>query len=129
MLSSGGWKVMAVLALVQGALGILRALQWVRVGADLSQTGVVLLPILGLAAFARAALVGLIALLYVLFAWGVFGGKGWARGVGLAACVVNGLSVIGLLLSGHALGAALVWAIVPVLLGVLLLAGQPTRAQ
>jgi hypothetical protein len=43
--------------------------------------------------------------------------------------VVNGLSVIGLLLSGHALGAALVWAIVPVLLGVLLLAGQPTRAQ
>ena len=120
---------MAVLALVQGALGILRALQWIQIGGDLSRTGVVLLPILGMAAFARGVLVGLIALLYLLFAWGVFAGKAWARGVGLAACVVNLMSVIGLLLSGHTLAAALVWSVVPVILGVVLLAGSPAPAR
>jgi hypothetical protein len=113
---------MGVLGLVQGVLGVLRALQWFRVGSDLSHTGVILLPILGAAAFARGVFAGLIAVLYVLFAWGAFAGRPWARGVGLAACVVNVVAVLGVLFSGADPLAALVWLIAPVIIGGYLLA-------
>lgn len=117
-----------MLALVQGALGILRALQWFEVGSDLSRSGLVLLPILGLAALARGGLVAVIALLYVLFAWGAFTGKSWARAVGLAACAVNALAVLGLVLTGDSLGPALFWIVVPVIVGAYLLGPAGRRA-
>jgi hypothetical protein len=126
--SRGAWKAVGVLGLVQGVLGVLRALQWFRVGSDLSHTGVILLPILGAAAFARGVFAGVTALLYVLFAWGAFTGRSWAWGVGLAACVVNGVAVLAVLLSGADPPAALVWAIAPVLIGAFLLtAGRGAR--
>jgi hypothetical protein len=118
-------KALAALALAQGVLGILRALQWFQVGADLGRGGLLLLPILGVVAAGRGALVGVIALLYVLFAWGIFFGKGWARGVGLAACVLNLLSVLGLVLYGDSLAAALAWAVVPLIVGASLLRARP----
>lgn len=130
MSASGALKAVAVLALAQGVFGILRSLQWFNVGSDLSHTGMILIPILGLAAFARGGFVALIALLYVLFAWGAFTGKAWTRAVGAAACAVNGLAVVGLLLAGDALGAALFWAVVPVIIGVYLLGGgRPAPAH
>jgi hypothetical protein len=112
---------MGVLGLAQGVLGVLRALQWFRVGSDLSHTGVLLMPILGAAAFARGVFAGVIALLYVLFAWGAFAGRGWAWGVGLVACAVNVVAVLAVLLSGAELWSALVWAIAPVVIGAYLL--------
>jgi hypothetical protein len=121
MSAPGALKAVAVLALAQGVFGILRALQWFDVGSDLSHSGVILVPILGLAAFARGGFVALIALLYVLFAWGAFTGKPWTRAVALAACAVNVLAVVGLLVGGDALGAALLWAIAPVIIGLSLL--------
>jgi hypothetical protein len=129
MSAPGTLKAVAVLALAQGALGVLRAAQWFEVGGDLSRSGAILMPILGLAAFARGGFVALVALLYVLFAWAAFTGKWWTRAVGLAACGVNALGVVGLLVGGDAVGAALVWAIVPVLIGAYLLGtGQPALA-
>jgi hypothetical protein len=118
-------KILAALAILQGALGILRALHWFHIGADLGRGGLLLLPILGVVTAARGTLVGLIALLYVLFAWGILSGKSWARGVGLAACVLNLLAALGLLLYGDSLAAAFFWAVVPLIVGTVLLRARP----
>jgi hypothetical protein len=121
MTSRGAIKVMAVLALVQGMLGLLRSLQWFEVGGDLSRTVALLMPILSMLAFARAGFVALIAGLYVLFAWAALAGKDWAWGIGLLACAVNAVAVVGLLVVGDSLGAALFWAVIPTILVVYLL--------
>jgi hypothetical protein len=129
MSSRGAVTAVAVLALAQGVLGLLRSLQWFQVGGDLSRTAGLLMPILGMVAIARGGFVVLIAALYVLFAWGALSGKGWAWGIGLLACAVNALAVVGLLIIGDSLGAALFWAVVPVILGVYLLGpGRRTLA-
>ena len=53
----------------------------------------------------------------------------WSWGVGLLACAVNAVAVASLMTGGDALGAALFWAAVPVILGVYLLgAGRRTFA-
>jgi hypothetical protein len=75
-------------------------LQFFKFGSDLSRSGLILLPLLGLATLARGGLVAVIALLYFLFSWGALTGKRWARPVGLAACVVNTLAVLVLGLKG-----------------------------
>jgi hypothetical protein len=43
--------VIAVLALMQGLVGLLRAFEWFRVGIDMSRQGILLVPILGAVAF------------------------------------------------------------------------------
>ena len=43
--------VIAVLALMQGIVGLLRAFEWFRVGIDMSRQGILLVPILGAVAF------------------------------------------------------------------------------
>ena len=45
----------AILAFVQAALGVFRAFQWFDVGADLLGQGLLLLPFVGVIAFARGA--------------------------------------------------------------------------
>ena len=123
-----GLVVIAVLALAQGALGILRALHWVEIGSDLMHRGVVLLPIIGAMAFGRGAMVAIIAALYALFAWGLLAQRGWARPLGLTVALVN-LVIVGLaLLGGESPGRALLWAIVPVIMVVYLLAPAGWRA-
>lgn len=121
-------KLLGALALVQGVLGILRALHLFQVGSDLSRSGLLLLPILGFVAVARGGLVIAIAALYVLFAWGVFGRRPWARAIGLAACALNVLAVLGLVLTGEPLAAALFWIVVPVILAAYLLGAPGRRA-
>jgi hypothetical protein len=131
MRSPVGLRIVAALAVVQGVLGILRALQWLEIGSDLSRTGLVLLPMLGLAALARGVLVAAIAVPYLLFALGALTGRRWARGVGLAACVVNVLAVVTLALAGESLAAALFWVVVPLIVGAYLLGpgrGAPAGA-
>jgi hypothetical protein len=121
MTSQGVVKAMAVLGLAQGVLGLLRSLHWIQFGGDLSRTAGLFMPILSMVAFARGGFVALIATLYVLFAWGAFTGKGWAWGIGVLACVVNAVAVVGPLFLGDSFGTALVWAVVPVILSVYLL--------
>ena len=123
-----GLVVIAILALAQGVLGILRAVRWIEIGSDLMQRGVVLLPIIGAMAFGRGAMVATIAALYAVFAWGLLARRGWARPLGLTVALVN-LVIVGLaLLGGESPGLGLLWAIVPVIMVVYLLAPAGRRA-
>lgn len=71
---------MAVLAIVQGVFGLLRAYNWVQIGTNLFGQGLLLVPFLGVMAVARGVFISIVALLYVLFAIGVFLGKSWHGG-------------------------------------------------
>ncbi len=119
--------IIAILAVVQGLLGLLRTAHWVEIGSDLFGRGVLLLPIFGMMVIGRGILVALIAVLYGVFAWGLLAGRGWARGLGLVVAVVH------LILAGLALGGGefiaqdLLWVVVPVIVVVYLL-GPGSRA-
>ena len=123
-----GLTVVAILALAQGVLGALRAAKLIEVGSDLLGRGLVLVPIIGTVAIARGILVAGIGFLYVLFAWGAFTRRGWARGVGFAAAVLNGLVVLSFVVQEGFGVSALLWIIVPVVLVCYLLAPAGRRA-
>ena len=108
--------VIAMLALVQSSLGVLRAFHWFDAGSDLLGQGLLILPMIGLVAFAKGALVLGIALLYVVFAVGMFASKDWARPLGIALAVVNLLLVLSVLIQGESLARAVFWIIVPVII-------------
>jgi len=105
-----------VLALVQSALGVLRALHWFNFGSDLMGQGILLFPLMGAVAYLRGVLVAVIALLYVLFAWRVFLHRNWAWWLGMIAAVVNLLLVVSVIVQGEAVTQAIPWLIVPVIL-------------
>jgi hypothetical protein len=114
----GGWLVpiVALLALTQGLLGALRALDLVSIGRDVAADGVLLLPLIGSLFIARGILVAALAALYAVFAVGAFLRKAWARPLGILAALVNALLVlVVLIVGGGALGTWL-WAVVPVIL-------------
>jgi hypothetical protein len=108
--------LVALLAIVQGVAGVLRAAQWIQIGSDLAGRGALLLPIIGHLASFRGAVVGVIALLYGLFAWGALAGRSWARPVALVAVIFTALLILGGLLGGAPAAQALIWAIVPVVM-------------
>ena len=108
--------VIAVLAVTQGVLGILRAFKWFQFGAELSGQGILILPLMGALAFARGGLIVVIAILYVLFALGALAGKRWARWLGLVASLANGLLVLSLVIGGESVVRASFWAVVPVVI-------------
>jgi hypothetical protein len=113
--------IIAILAVVQGLLGLLRTAQWVEIGSDLFERGVVLLPIVGMMVIGRGILVALIAVLYGVFAWGLLARRGWARGLGLVVAVVH-LILAGLALAGgRFIAQDLLWVVVPVIVVVYLL--------
>lgn len=113
---SVGMTVVAALALVQGVTGGLRALHWFDTGSDLLGQGLLLLPLMGLLAFFRGSLVAAIALLYVVFACGAFLGRSWARWHGIGVAAVTLLLVASVVVQGEALGRALLWSLVPVVM-------------
>jgi hypothetical protein len=113
--------IIAILAVVQGLLGLLRTAQWVEIGSDLFERGVVLLPIVGMMVIGRGILVALIAVLYGVFAWGLLARRGWARALGLVVAVAH-LILAGLALAGGKFIAQdLLWVVVPVIVVVYLL--------
>jgi hypothetical protein len=120
--------VVAVLALVQSVAGVLRALRWFDVGSDLLGQGLLLLPVIGLLAFFRGAIVAAITLMYVVFACGVFLGRAWARSLGIVVAAVTLLLVASVMIQGEMLGRALLWAIVPVAMLYYLLAPADRQA-
>ena len=109
-----GATAIAALAIAQGVLGILRALHWFEVGSDLMEKGLLLLPLVGMVAYVRGAVVSAIALSYVAFAFGRFSDRAWARSLGLIAATVNLLLVVSVLIQGEFLARDLLWLIVPV---------------
>jgi len=123
-----GLTVVAVLALAQGVLGILRAFKWFQIGAELSGQGILILPLMGVVAFARGGLIVAIALLYVLFALGAVIGKGWAWWLGLVASLANGLIVWSVVIEGESVARSLFWLIVPAILVCYLLSPSGRQA-
>lgn len=113
---NAGMTVVAVLALAQSALGVLRALHWFDVGSDLMGQGLLLLPMIGLLAFFRGALVAAIALMYVLFACGALLSRSWARWLGIVVAAVTLLLVVSVVIQGEPLTRAALWAVVPVVM-------------
>ncbi len=124
-----GHKVIALLALAQGSLGVLRALDWVRIGTDLLGQGIIFLPLLGVVAFGRGFLVATIATLFVLFAIGTLLGKAWAWWFGLLAVLFNGALVFSAMIEGNAGVQALLWMVVPAILAVYLLTPAGRQPQ
>jgi hypothetical protein len=120
--------VIAVLAVAQGIVGVLRALQWIHIGSDLVGHGVLLLPIVGLLALARGTLIAVLAILYITFAWGAIRHRRWASAIGLAAALLNGFAVANFLIVGEPAAQALPWAIVPVVLVLYVLSPAGHRA-
>jgi hypothetical protein len=105
----------AVLALAQGVLGILRSLHLFDIGSDLMERGILLLPVLAAVVYVRGMLMVVIALLYILFAYSEFAGRGWGRSCGAVAAVLNLLLVVGAVFHGEDILRAALWAVVPVI--------------
>lgn len=109
-------KIMALLALAQGAFGLLRAYGWVQIGADLLRQGLLLLPIVGTLAVLRGMFIAGVAFLYFSFFCGALLGSRWAWSVCLTAVVINLLLVLSALTQGVSFTQAIAWSVIPALL-------------
>ena len=119
----------AVLALVQGVLGVLRAFEWFNIGADQFGQGLLILPLVGAVAFLRGGLVVVLALLYLLFAIGMLLQKSWARWLGLIVAAINVLLVINVLIQGESVSRAVFWLIAPIIIVAYLLSRIRTHGS
>jgi hypothetical protein len=113
---NAGMTIIAVLALVQSVLGVLRTLHWFDAGSDLMGQGLLLFPLMGVVAFFRGGFVAVIATLYVVFAYGAFVGRSWARWLGIVVASVTLLLAVSVVIQGESPVRALVWSIVPVIM-------------
>ena len=113
---TAGATAIAVLAIMQGILGVLRAVNLFQFGSDVMRQGLLILPLLGMLAYARGVLVAAIALLYVAFAIGLLMRRDWAWSLGVVVAVVNLVLVLSVLIQGESLMRALFWMIVPVVM-------------
>lgn len=116
MSHSASGKIIVLLALLQGLFGLLRAYNWVQIGADLFGQGILLLPMVGAAAIMRGLLISVVALLYVLFAIGALLERSWAWWFCLTAVLVNLLVVLSGLAQGAPVTQAVAWSAIPVIL-------------
>lgn len=116
MAKSLSLKIVTLLALAQGIVGLLRAFNWVEVGIDLFGEGLLLLPFIGVVAVMRGLLIAVVALLYGLFAGGALLRRSWARWIGLAAAIVNLLLVVSLLTQEAPVAQAIAWSAIPAML-------------
>jgi hypothetical protein len=109
------------LALVQATLGVFRAFQWFDVGADLLGQGLLLLPFVGVIAFARGALVISVAMLYALFAVGLLLQTSWVWWLGLSVAAISVLLVLNAVIQGESVSRAGFWLIAPIIIAAYLL--------
>ncbi|HEX2384970.1 MAG TPA: hypothetical protein VHL99_00310 [Candidatus Binatia bacterium] len=121
--------VVAVLALAQAILAVLRSLHWFDIGSDLMDRGILILPAIAVFAYVRGLLVSGIALLYVLFVVGEFSGRGWGRTCGAVAAILNLLLVFGAVVEGEALLRAILWAVVPVIILWRVFSSSPAQVE
>jgi hypothetical protein len=109
-------KIIALLAVVQGAFGLLRAYGWVQIGVDLFREGLLILPALGAVAVLRGMFIAGVAFLYFLFFCGALLGSRWAWSVCLTAVVINLLLVLSALAQGISFTQAIAWSVIPAVL-------------
>jgi hypothetical protein len=105
--------IIAILAIAQAVFGVLRAFEWFHIGGDLIGQGLLLLPMVGVVAYARGFLVIVLGLLYLVFASGMLLGRRWAWSLGIVVAIVNILLVVNVMIQGESLWQALVGLIVP----------------
>ena len=111
----------AILALIQGVLGVFRAFEWFNVGADLLGQGLLILPLAGVVTFGRGGLVIVLATLYLAFAVGMLLQKSWAWWLGLSVAAISVLLVLNVLILGESVSRAAFWLIVPIVIAAYLL--------
>jgi hypothetical protein len=116
---------MAVVAIAEAGLVVLLAMRWLHTGADMFEQGVLVLPLLGVILYFRAALLVVTATLYLLFAAAALTGRPWARPIGLAAIALDGVLVLTLLAMPM---SATLRAVLPLLLLCALLSAAGRRA-
>ena len=109
-------KIVALLGLVQGGFGLLRAYGWGQIGTDLFRQGLLILPVVGTLAILRGMFIAGVAFLYFLFFCGALLGSRWAWSVCLTAVVINLLLVLSALAQRAPLMQAIVWTIIPAVL-------------
>jgi hypothetical protein len=122
---AGSAIAVSVLAILEACALLAFALNWVRLGHEIFERGALVLPLLSIVVYFRAALLVITAVLYLLFAWGALTARRWAWTVGLAAVVVDGLLLLMLLGSPLAL---LLRAVVPIIVLYFLLSAPGRRA-
>ena len=123
-----GLTVIAGLSLVQGLLGILQGLDWFKFGTDIAGYGVLILPLIGVIAFARGGLVVVLAMAYLAFSLGALARQVWAWWLGLIMSVGTLVIVAVLITREESRAEELLWAVVPVMLLCYLLAPAGRRA-
>jgi hypothetical protein len=112
-----GLTLIAVLSLVQSALGVLRALHWFDIGSDLTARGSsIRLPVIGIAVFLGGTLIVVLTLLYMLFAFEIFLHGVRALWLGMAVAVANLLLVYRVIAQGGPLNRSLLWGIIPLII-------------
>ncbi|HTN71010.1 MAG TPA: hypothetical protein VMO00_07950 [Methylomirabilota bacterium] len=116
MSKSLSFKIILLLALMQGGAGLLRAYNWVQIGVDLLGQGILLLPFLGVLAVMRGLFVSVVAVLYVLFVLGALLGRSWAWWSCLMAVVINLLLFLFALARGAPVTEVIAWSVIPAIL-------------
>jgi len=111
----------AILALIQGVLGVFRAFKWFSTGADLFGQGLLILPLAGVVTFGRGGLVIVLATLYLAFAVGMLMKKSWAWTLGLVVAAISVLLVLNVLILGESVSRTAFWLIVPIVIAAYLL--------
>jgi len=124
MSKSSSFKIILLLALVQGVAGMLRAFNWVQFGVDLFSQGLLLLPLVGTVAVMRGLFISAVALLYLLSVVGALLAKRWAWSTSLTAAVLNLMIVLGGLVRGAPVVQAVAWSVIPVILLLYLFSGS-----
>ena len=122
MRHSIGLKVIGALAVVQSVADALRALQFFDIGTALLGEGLLLIPMVGMLVYGRGVIVVLLAILYLVFAFGVFSQRSWARSLGIAVSVVNLVLVLIVVVGGESIGQVMVSAMIPLIIAWYLLA-------
>ena len=125
---SSRFKIILLLALVQGLAGLLRGFNWVQLGGDLFGQGLLLLPLVGAVAVMRGLLIAVVALLYILFVVGALLEKSWAWWSCLTAVCLNLLLVLSAVVQGAPVVEAIAWSVIPVILLVHLFSNRGSDA-
>ena len=125
---TAGLTAIALLALVQACVGIFWSIRWFHLAFQLGDRGALLLPLAGALVALRATFALVIAVLYLVFVAGVFAGRDWAWGVGMAAVVLNLLGVLALFLTGDAIVAGAVRGLVALVIFAYLVSPAGRRA-
>jgi hypothetical protein len=125
---TAGLTVIALLALVQAAVGVFWGIRWFQLAFQFSERGALLLPLAGALVALRAIFALIIAALYLVFVGGALTGRDWAWGIGIVAVVLNLIGVLALLLTGDAIALVAVRGLVALVIFAYLVSPAGRRA-